>query len=131
MSGGYEETSTSGDYVQASGASGPSALAGNSNVNNGDQNVPSGYQNVPSGDQNVPSGDQNVPSGDQNVPSGDQNGNNNNQTGGKRRKTRKMNKGAMDWVNFVKQVYKTNHAKNPNYKYKQAMKDAAKMKHKK
>lgn len=49
------------------------------------------------------------------------------QSGG-RRKTRKMSTGAKSWVNFVKQVYKTNLAKNPNYKYKQAMKDAAKMK---
>jgi len=49
------------------------------------------------------------------------------QSGG-RRKTRKMSTGAKSWVNFVKQVYRTNLAKNPNYKYKQAMKDAAKMK---
>jgi len=52
------------------------------------------------------------------------------QSGGKRRKTRKMSTGAKSWVNFVKQVYKTNLAKNPSYKYKQAMKDAAKMKKK-
>jgi hypothetical protein len=49
---------------------------------------------------------------------------------GGRKSRRKMSTGAKNWVQFVKQVYRTNLAKNPNYKYKQAMKDAAKMKKK-
>lgn len=53
-------------------------------------------------------------------------------TGGKksRRKSRKMNGAAKDWVKFVMEVFKKNRAKNPSYKYKQAMKDAAKLKKK-
>ena len=30
------------------------------------------------------------------------------------------------WMETVKRVYKVNHAKNPNYKFKQAMTDAKK-----
>jgi hypothetical protein len=52
--------------------------------------------------------------------------------GGKKsgKKSRKMNAGARDWVNLVMDVFKKNRAKNPSYKYKQAMKDAAKLKKK-
>ena len=57
-------------------------------------------------------------------------GNKTEKMNGGRKSRRKMSTGAKNWVEFVKQVYKTNLAKNPNYKYKQAMKDAAKMKKK-
>ena len=52
--------------------------------------------------------------------------------GGKksRRKSRKVNGAAKLWVNFVLDVFRKNRAKNPSYKYKQAMKDAAKLKKK-
>ena len=52
--------------------------------------------------------------------------------GGKksRKKSRKMNGAAMDWVKFVVDVFNKNRSKNPNYKYKQAMRDASKMKKK-
>jgi len=52
--------------------------------------------------------------------------------GGKksRRKSRKMNGAAKSWVNFVVDVFNKGRAKNPSYKYKQAMKDASKMKKK-
>ena len=52
--------------------------------------------------------------------------------GGKKsgKKSRKMNAGARDWVKLVMDVFKKNRAKNPSYKYKQAMKDAAKLKKK-
>ena len=46
------------------------------------------------------------------------------------KKSRKMNAAAKSWVNFVVEVFKKNRAKNPSYKYKQAMKDAAKLKKK-
>ena len=46
------------------------------------------------------------------------------------KKSRKMNPAAKSWVNFVVEVFKKNRAKNPSYKYKQAMKDAAKLKKK-
>lgn len=48
--------------------------------------------------------------------------------GGK--KSRKVNSAAKSWVKFVVEVFKKNRAKNPSYKYKQAMKDAAKLKKK-
>jgi len=48
--------------------------------------------------------------------------------GGK--KSRKMPTAAKSWVNFVMEVFNKNRAKNPSYKYKQAMKDAAKLKKK-
>jgi hypothetical protein len=48
--------------------------------------------------------------------------------GGK--KSRKMPPAAKTWVKFVVDVFNKNRAKNPNYKYKQAMKDAAKLKKK-
>jgi ribosomal protein L13E len=32
------------------------------------------------------------------------------------------------WTKFVTEVYNRNHAKNPNYQFKQAMKDASKEK---
>jgi len=48
--------------------------------------------------------------------------------GGK--KTRKVNGSAKQWVNFVLEVFNKKRAKNPSYKYKQAMKDAAKLKKK-
>jgi hypothetical protein len=41
-----------------------------------------------------------------------------------------MNGAAKSWVKFVMEVYKKNHAKNRSYKYKQAMKDASKLKNK-
>jgi hypothetical protein len=52
--------------------------------------------------------------------------------GGKKshKKSRKMNHGAKSWVKFVGGVFKMNRAKNPKYTYKQAMKDAAKLKKK-
>jgi len=52
--------------------------------------------------------------------------------GGKksRRKSRKMNGAAKSWVSFVVDVFNKGRAKNPSYKYKQAMKDASKMKKK-
>jgi hypothetical protein len=46
--------------------------------------------------------------------------------GGK--KSRKMPGAAKSWVKFVMEVFNKNRAKNPKYKYKQAMKDAAKLK---
>jgi hypothetical protein len=46
------------------------------------------------------------------------------------KKSRKMPSAAKDWVKFVVEVFNKNRAKNPNYKYKQAMKDAAKLKKK-
>jgi hypothetical protein len=48
--------------------------------------------------------------------------------GGK--KSRKMPGAAKSWVKFVMEVFNKNRAKNPKYKYKQAMKDAAKLKKK-
>jgi hypothetical protein len=48
--------------------------------------------------------------------------------GGK--KSRKMPSAAKDWVKFVVEVFNKNRAKNPKYKYKQAMKDAAILKKK-
>jgi hypothetical protein len=50
--------------------------------------------------------------------------------GRKSRKSRKMPGAAKDWVKFVVEVFNKNRAKNPSYKYKQAMKDAAKMRKK-
>jgi hypothetical protein len=50
--------------------------------------------------------------------------------GGKSRKSRKMSAGAKSWVSLVSQVYKQGKAKNPSYKFKQALKDASKMKKK-
>jgi hypothetical protein len=52
--------------------------------------------------------------------------------GGKksRRKSRKMNGAAKSWVKFVMEVFNKNLAKNPKYKYKQAMKDASKLRNK-
>jgi hypothetical protein len=59
------------------------------------------------------------------------------QVGGKRRKTkksgfrgkksRKMNKSAKNWVSFVTEIFNKKRASNPNYKFKQAMKDASKL----
>lgn len=48
--------------------------------------------------------------------------------GGK--KSRKMPSAAKTWVKFVMEVFNKNRAKNPKYKYKQAMKDAANLKKK-
>ena len=48
--------------------------------------------------------------------------------GGK--KSRKMPSAAKNWVKFVVEVFNKNRAKNPKYKYKQAMKDAAILKKK-
>jgi hypothetical protein len=55
-------------------------------------------------------------------------GGNSKQAGGK--KSRKMPSAAKSWVKFVLEIFNKNRAKNPNYKYKQAMKDAAKLKKK-
>jgi hypothetical protein len=48
--------------------------------------------------------------------------------GGK--KSRKMPGAAKSWVKLVMEVFNKNRAKNPKYKYGQAMKDAAKLKKK-
>ena len=48
--------------------------------------------------------------------------------GGK--KSRKMPSAAKSWVKLVMEVFNKNRAKNPKYKYGQAMKDAAKLKKK-
>lgn len=45
--------------------------------------------------------------------------------GGK--KSRKMPSAAKSWVKLVMEVFNKNRAKNPKYKYGQAMKDAAKL----
>lgn len=50
--------------------------------------------------------------------------------GGKSKKSRKMTGAAKDWVSFVTQVFKDGKAKNPSYKFKQALKDASKLKKK-
>lgn len=50
--------------------------------------------------------------------------------GGKRRKTRKMPKGASDWNKLVMKVYKEMKAKDKNVKLGAAMKRAAEMKRK-
>lgn len=50
--------------------------------------------------------------------------------GGKRRKTRKMHKGASDWNKLVMKVYKEMKAKDKNVKLGAAMKRAAEMKRK-
>ena len=46
--------------------------------------------------------------------------------GGK--KSRKMPSAAKSWIKLVMEVFNKNRAKNPKYKYGQAMKDAAKLK---
>jgi hypothetical protein len=50
--------------------------------------------------------------------------------GGKSRKGRKLNGPARAWTDLVSQVFKDGKAKNPNYKFKQALKDASKLKKK-
>jgi hypothetical protein len=50
--------------------------------------------------------------------------------GRKSKKTRKMSGPAKEWSNLVSQVFKDGKAKNPNYKFKQALKDASKLKKK-
>jgi len=50
--------------------------------------------------------------------------------GGKSKKSRKLNNGAKMWNDLVSQVFKDGKAKNPNYKFKQALKDASKLKKK-
>jgi hypothetical protein len=50
--------------------------------------------------------------------------------GGKSKKIRKLNNGAKMWNDLVSQVFKDGKAKNPNYKFKQALKDASKLKKK-
>ena len=50
------------------------------------------------------------------------------QAGGK--KSRKMPAAAKSWIKLVMEVFNKNRAKNPKYKYGQAMKDAAKLKKK-
>jgi len=49
-----------------------------------------------------------------------------NKVGGK--KSRKMPSAAKSWIKLVMEVFNKNRAKNPKYKYGQAMKDAAKLK---
>jgi hypothetical protein len=46
------------------------------------------------------------------------------------KKSRKIPGAAKSWVKFVMEVFNKNRAKNPKYKYGQAMKDAAKLKKK-
>jgi hypothetical protein len=43
------------------------------------------------------------------------------------KKSRKMNKSAKNWVSFVTEIFNKKRASNPNYKFKQAMKDASKL----
>jgi hypothetical protein len=50
--------------------------------------------------------------------------------GGKSRKSRKMSAGAKSWISLVSHVFKQGKSKNPSYKFKQALKDASKMKKK-
>ena len=50
--------------------------------------------------------------------------------GGKSKKSRKLSGPAKEWANLVSQVFKDGKAKNPNYKFKQALKDASKLKKK-
>jgi hypothetical protein len=50
--------------------------------------------------------------------------------GGKSRKGRKLSGALKDWNTFVTDVFKKGRAKNPKYSFKQALKDASRMKKK-
>ena len=53
---------------------------------------------------------------------------NNAQAGGKRKGTRKLNKKASKWTDFVKKVYTEMKKKNPSVKLGAAMKEASRRK---
>jgi hypothetical protein len=53
---------------------------------------------------------------------------NNAQTGGKRKATRKLNKKASKWTDFVKKIYTEMKKKNPSVKLGAAMKEASRRK---
>ena len=50
--------------------------------------------------------------------------------GGKSRKSRKLSAGAKSWNSLVSQTFKQGRSKNAKYSFKQALKDASKMKKK-